>query len=225
VARLSSSGSASLLRRELFPLGFSGEVMHQIVETWRSPLLNRRVKHETRITAVFRDALIKAYVAAGRSWFIALEDPITDPDFGTELGRNDLRFYPQNHYGQTVFFTVECKRLRVRTRAGISQLADKYVEEGVQRFVDGRYSSGLPCGGMVGYVMDNKMSEAFAAVQTAIKSRRKKVRLRPRSLRAPSTVLPDYQWSADTKHTVGDGDFAVHHALLGVPQQESLSIY
>ena len=218
MARLSSSGSARLLRRELFPLGFSGDVMLHIVETWNTLLLNRQVKHETSITAVFRDALIAAYVAAGRSWFIALEDPITDPGFGTELGRNDLRFYPQNHYGQTVFFTVECKRLRVSAGTGIRQLADKYVEEGVQRFVDGRYSSGLPCGGMVGYVMDNEMSKAFTTVQAAITSRRKKVRLRPRSLRAPSAVLPGYEWSADTRHNAKDGDFTVHHALLGVAQ-------
>jgi len=218
VARLSSSGSARLLRRELFPLGFSGEVMLHIVETWNTLLLNRQVRHETSITAVFHQALVAAYVAAGRSWFITLEDPVTDPGFGTELGRNDLRIYPQNHYGQTVFFTVECKRLRVSTGAGIRQLADKYVEEGVQRFVDGRYSSGLPCGGMVGYVMDNEMSKAFDAVKTAIRVRRKKVKLRARSLHAPSAVLPNYEWSADTRHTVKDSDFTVHHALLGVTQ-------
>jgi hypothetical protein len=106
----------------------------------------------------------------------------------------------------------------VRTGAGISQLADKYVEEGVQRFVDGRYSSGLLCGGMVGYVMDNEMSKAMAAVQVAIRSRRKKVRLRARSLRTPSAVLPNYEWSADTGHSLNDGDFTVHHALLGVTQ-------
>jgi hypothetical protein len=190
--------------------------MLHIVKTWQTFSLSRQVKHETRITAVFRDALIKAYVTAGRSWFIVLEDPITDPNFGTELGRNDLRFYPQHHHGQTVFFTVECKRLRVMTGTGLSQLADKYVEEGVQRFVDGRYSSGLPCGGMVGYVMDNEMSKAFDAVQGAITSRRKKVRLRPKGLRAPSTALPEYEWSADTQHTCKGGNFAVHHALLGV---------
>jgi hypothetical protein len=70
------------------------------------------------------------------------------------LGRNDLRFYPPNHQGQTIFFTVECKRLRVTTKSHFTHLANKYVEEGIQRFVDGRYSAGLPCGGMVGYVMD-----------------------------------------------------------------------
>lgn len=216
MARLSSLGSSSLLRRELFPLGFSGEVMLHVVTTWNTFSLNRQVKHEISITAVFRDALIEAYVAAGRSWFIALEDPITDPNFGTELGRNDLRFYPQNHHGQTVFFTVECKRLRVETKSGISQLADKYVDEGIQRFVDGRYSSGLPCGGMVGYVMDNEMSKALESVQTAIKSRRKKVKLRPRTFRTPSSILPKYKWSADTQHLCASGNIALHHALLGI---------
>jgi hypothetical protein len=216
VARLGSSGSANLLRRELFPLGFSGEVMRHVVDTWRAFSLHHSVRHETKITAVFRDALIKAYVAADRSWFIALEDPITDPDFGTELGRNDLRFYPQNHYGQTIFFTVECKRLRVPTKNGISHLADKYVVDGMQRFVDGKYSSELPCGGMVGYVMDNNVSDAFDAVQAAIKAKRKQLKIPPKGISNPSAVLPKYEWSADTHHKRTCGAIKLHHALLGV---------
>ncbi len=216
MARLSSIGSARLLRRELFPLGFSGEVMLHIVKTWQIFSLNSRVTHETNITAVFRDALIAAYVASGRSWFITLEDPITDTTFGTELGRNDLRFYPPNHHGQTLFFTVECKRLRVTTKAGMSSLAEQYVVAGIQRFIDGQYSAGLPCGAMVGYVMDNDMDGAFTAVQTAITSKQTEVRLLPDGLRIPSRVVPNYQWSADTRHQRTDGDFAVHHALLGI---------
>jgi hypothetical protein len=216
VARLSSSGSARLLRRELFPIGFAGEVMLHILQTWHDFSLNHEVRHETKITAVFRAALIQAYVAADRTWFIALEDPITDADFGTELGRNDLRFYPPNHHGQTIFFTVECKRLRVQTKKGISHLADKYVEEGMQRFVDGRYSSELPCGGMIGYVMDNKMSDAFEAVEAAIKAGRKKLKIPSKGICKPSTALPKYQWSADTQHNRAGGGVKLHHVLLGV---------
>jgi len=203
----------------LFPLGFSGEVMLHIVKTWQTFSLNSQVTHETNITAVFRDALIAAYVASGRSWFITLEDPITDTTFGTELGRNDLRFYPPNHHGQTVFFTVECKRLRVTRKAGMISLAEQYVVAGIQRFIDGQYSAGLPCGGMVGYVMDNDMDEAFTAVQTAISSKQAEVRLLQDGLRIPSSVVPNYQWSADSRHNRTDGDFAVHHALLGITRE------
>jgi hypothetical protein len=218
VARLSSTGSPGLLRRELFPIGFSGEVMLHILETWQAFSMNQAVRHETKITAVFRDALIQAYVAAGRNWFIALEDPITDPDFGTELGRNDLRFYPPDHHGQTVFFTVECKRLRVQRKNGVSYLTGKYVEDGMQRFVDGQYSSDLPCGGMVGYVMDNNVSDAFKAIQAVIKSNRKKLSIPPKGIVNPSAALPKYRWSVDTHHNRTAGAIKLHHALLGVPK-------
>jgi len=184
MALVRSSGSSAGLRRELFPFGFAGEVMLHIVETWATFSMQGQVRHETKITALFRDALIEAYVAAGRNWFIALEDPITDPDFGTELGRNDLRFYPQNHYGQTVFFTVECKRLRVKSKSGLRHLADKYVDEGLRRFVDGRYSAGLPCGGMVGYVMDGNVTEGFATVRAAIEARATELRVSVEGLRS-----------------------------------------
>lgn len=98
--------------------------MALILQVWLKFSRNREVRLEPRITAVFRDALIKAYAAAGRRWFITLEDPITDPTFGTELGRNDLRIYPQNHRGQTVFFVVECKRLRVTSELRAHKVID-----------------------------------------------------------------------------------------------------
>lgn len=217
MARLGHSGSTRKLRSALFPIGFAGEVMLHVLETWRVLCLERDVTKEPAITAVFRDALVDAYVAAGRSWFITLEDPITDPGFGTELGRNDLRFYPPNHYGQTIFFTVECKRLRVTSESGLRHLADKYAIEGVQRFVDGRYSNGLPCGGMVGYVMDDQIALAFASMQEEILKRRSALRLPTQGdISAPSAVLPDYAWSADTLHERTDCRFLLHHLLLGV---------
>lgn len=217
MARLIHSGSANLLRRKLFPMGFAGEVMLLILETWHDFSLHHDVLHEPRITAVFRLALIEAYRNAGRSWFITLEDPITEPDFGTELGRNDLRFYPPNHHGQTVFFTVECKRLHVKTASGFKHLADKYVDDGIVRFVKGQYSAGLPCGGMVGYVMDNEASKALISIRSEIESKRVALKMaRKQKFCNPSTKLPAYEWSADTLHDREDGVFALHHVLLGV---------
>ena len=217
MGRLGHVSSSQPLKRELFPNGFAGEVMQLILGTWQTFSMHRSVRLETRITAVFRDALIDAYVAAGRSWFITLEDPITDPTFGTEEGRNDLNFFPPQHYGQTVFFTVECKRLHVMRASGFKHLADLYVEKGIQRFVDGQYSSGLPCGGMVGYVMDGQVQTAFDNVQNEIACRLKSLcLLRRDALEKPSSVLPSYEFSADTVHARSDGDFKLHHLLLAV---------
>ncbi len=217
MARLGQSGSTKGLRRQLFPLGFAGEVMVLVFETWSGFALRHEVRHETPITALFRNALCEAYVAANRSWFVTLEDPINDPDFGTELGRNDLRFYPPTHHGQTIFFTVECKRLRVKTDAGFYHLANEYVDKGMMRFVNGQYSSGLPCGGMVGYVMDNNLGDAFVSVTTEIESKKAALRISTGlAFKAPSRLLPNHEWSADTLHIRDDGDFVIHHVLVGV---------
>ena len=214
---MNHAGSTSLLRRELFPVGFAGEVMLLVLETWLVFSLRHDVRHENRITAVFRAALIEAYVRSGRMWFIALEDPITDPDFGTGLGRNDLRFYPPNHRGQTMFFTLECKRLRVITASGFNDLTTEYVDHGIMRFVNGQYSAGLPCGGMIGYVMDNEPLKALDSIISEIKLKAVSLRLRAKDgIRTPSTLLSGCETSADTFHQRIDGPFELHHLLVGV---------
>lgn len=217
MARLVQSGSTEALRRQLFPIGFAGEVMVLVFETWSGFVVRHEVRHEVPITALFRQSLCDAYVAANRSWFVTLEEPTNDPEFGTELGRNDLRFYPPNHHGQTIFFTVECKRLRVKTDAHFYHLANEYVDKGMMRFVNGQYSSGLPCGGMVGYVMDNNVGDAFVSVTTEIEAKKAALRISTDlAFKAPSRLLPNHKWSADTLHVRDDGDFVIHHVLVGV---------
>ncbi len=220
MARLGHTGSTALLRKELFPIGFAGDVMLLIYATWQELSLKEEVTMETRITAIFHKSLIRAYTASGRSWFITLEDPITDPEYGTELGRNDLRFYPPDHHGQTVFFTVECKRLRVRTKSGFKILADKYSKEGIQRFVDKQYSPDFTSAGMVGYVLDNELSKAFSAVSSEFSTNGQALRIPSKGgIRIPSGFFPEYEWSADTVHQRDGGDFQLHHLLLGVPSK------
>ena len=214
---LNGTGSSSALRRKLFPLGFAGEVMWLVLETWQKFSLHHAVRLEERSTAVFCGALIDAYDAAGRSWFISLEDPVTDPTFGTVIGRNDLTFFPPQNHRQKVFFTVECKRLHVTTDSGFRHLADEYVKEGLQRFVEGKYSSGLPCGGMLGYVMDNRTTEAFTRVCREINSKRRILKMEANEmLQSPSSILPAQPQSIDSIHHREDGVFTVYHLLVGV---------
>ena len=189
--------------------------MGLILDVWKQFSQRRQLQLEERITAVFKDALATAYEAAGRRWFVELEAPVTDPNSGKVLGKNDLRFSPAHHRGQTIFFAVECKRLHVTTDSGFKHLADKYVEEGMQRFVDGKYATNLPCGGMLGYVMDNRLDDAFTKVQGEIEARRSSLKMTD-SLQTPSSTLPRYRWSADTLHQRSDDKLCIHHLLVGV---------
>jgi len=214
---LNSSGSSKALRRIHFPHGFAGEVMMHVLETWQSFSLNRPVRLENDITALFCYALIDAYEVAGRNWVIIPEHPINDPISGVQLARNDLRFLPPKHFGQKIFFELECKRLRVRTESGFKHLADEYVEDGLQRFVDGKYSSGLPCGGMLGYVMDNCVNESFESVQREIEKRQTVLKMKKKkSVCVPSSTLPSHRHSLDTFHFRSDGELTIHHLFVGI---------
>lgn len=217
MGRLGHTGTSLAFKRELFKGGFGGQVMQCILASWRAMTLHRSVRHETCITALLSDELNAAFEADGREWFAIPEVQETDPTFGTQLGRNDIRFFPAPHRHRGVYFTAECKRLHVRTASGFKHLADEYVTEGMQRFVAGEYSKGVPCGGMVGYVMDNALDTAFRRVRAEIKDRRRALRISTRHAdKTPSTALPAWPHSADTRHRRSDGEFLLHHALLGV---------
>lgn len=216
MGRLKTKGSSSDLRRALFPHGFAGGVMLLIYETWRCFSMHRTVRHEEAITALLVNELVNACDEFGWPWIIVPEVPVSDSNFGTELGRNDIVFFHRS-ISQRIHFTVECKRLHVRTSSGFKHLADKYVDEGLLRFTQSRYSAGLPCGGMVAYVMDNDLDTAFDRVKSEILSRSKELKMAgAKSFYQPSSALKSLSHSADTNHHREDGDFLVHHLLLGV---------
>lgn len=217
MGRLGHAGTSLAFKRELFKGGFGEQVIQYILAAWQAMTLHRSVRHEPCITALLSDELNAAFEAEEREWFAIPEVQETDPTFGTQLGRNDIRFFPAPHRHRRVFFTAECKRLHVRIKSGFKHLADKYVTEGIQRFVDGEYSKGVPCGGMVGYVMDNDLDAAFRRVRAEMVARRRPLRIStPHTDTVPSSALPAYPHSADTSHRRSDGDFLLHHVLVGL---------
>ncbi len=216
MGRLTKHGSSSALRRALFPDGFAGEVMNLIHDTWQTFTMHRTVRHEEPITALLADELVNEYEKRGWPWFIIPEVPVTDATFGTQLARTDIRFFHRD-FKQRISFVVECKRLHVRTDSGFKHLADEYVDEGLLRFANSRYAEGLPCGGMVGYVMDNEVDKAFNRVKTEILQKLPALKMKnAQALRHPSLVLKGRPHSADTAHQRKDGNFLVHHLLVGV---------
>jgi hypothetical protein len=206
------AGSSAPLQRLLFPNGFVGEVMALLLQGWQELHLPSEVTRETPITALFRDVLLQCQ-NEDAGWFFTLEDPDTDPTFGTELGRNDIRIYPPRHKRQTIFLTVECKRLNVPR----GSLAAEYVNEGMMRFVTNRYSKNLTSGVMVGYVMDSDTAKAFGAVRREIGQQKAALRIPAgRTVTVPSRLTSHYPDSADSVHSRSDGEFALHHLLLPV---------
>jgi hypothetical protein len=158
----------------LFPAGWHGEVLQFVVETWDMFALPSNVKLEPRITKLFAGAICNRYEREGRDWFVVPECPDWD-EKGKEVSRTDLRFYPPGPKRRHVCFIFESKRLN--TPAANTK---EYVgKSGMMCFVSGKYSHRLPCGGMLGYVMDGNLRRAHRNVVRAISRERATLKILP----------------------------------------------
>lgn len=115
---------------------------------------------------------------------------------------------------QSVYLAYECKRLRVTFPSGFQHLADRYVEEGMMRFLVGKYAPGLLFGTMLGYVMDSNVDSAVQNVRDAIYQREVALRCNKtvETLSAAGVMM-----RMRTIHNIkklGESPFTMHHGLL-----------
>lgn len=166
------SGDPSVLRSKLnFPSGFISQVLNLIIESWVKLAPPPHPKElENQITARLRELLCDEYTCRGLPWMISLEEPVVVRQTGETPNRTDIRFFHREIPGQRVFFVVETKRLNIPngTRK-VSSNAGAYVKEGMVRFINGEYSSGLDSAAMIGYVMNGNAITAQHRVNMKIK--------------------------------------------------------
>lgn len=102
-------------------------------------------------------------------WIIIAQHKLLSSSFvGDVVTKGYIDFVVFFEINQDVYLAYECKRLNVAFPSGFKSLADKYVSEGVMRYVSAQYAEGLPLGVMIGYVIDGDVTSACAAVKTQI---------------------------------------------------------
>ena len=133
-------------------------------------------------------------------------------DLAKETGRIDLAF--SHGYEENVYFSLECKRLRVNPTSGFKSLAGDYVKDGMLRYFNGQYATGLDKGGMLGYVMDGKVDAAIKDVTKAIETHRTSLLMGENETLKPSTSLRSSRVK-ETYHDYGPKcEFIVYHVFV-----------
>ena len=202
---------APLFAEELIP-----DIIELVLDGWASFSQPSGDELEVPITRRLREHLRKEKNLRRLPFSIWPESSETDPETGAEIGRIDLRFL--HGWREGVYFAIECKRLNVVTESGRRKsLAGPYLREGMMRFLDGKYASGLDKGGMLGYVMDGKVAHAIRSVAKAINKRRVTLLMAKGTGLDRSSVKPDNPLVKETRHSLASGEFVIHH--LYVPAQ------
>lgn len=124
---------------------------------------------EERTSIRLYAAMVKNQDRQRHRFLIRYEDVEVDTDLALETGRKDIVFFP-GHDGE-LYFCLEAKRLNARVDGVMKSLADEYVKNGMQRFVDGKYSRAVHHAGMLGYVLDGDVSRAMTNVLNNIRRR------------------------------------------------------
>jgi len=188
------------------------KILRLILESWSNFTTSQQ--YEVDITREFHSLLVQRQDTSRLPFLILREVPLSTEGGHKELGRLDLMFI--RGLRPSVYFSFECKRLRVTLPDGaFSALAGKYVTEGMNRYFNGQYASGLDKGGMLGYVMDGDTTDAIDDVSKAIEARRKVLHMTERAKLRRSSLLPSERRARETRHQYGPkGRFIIHHVFL-----------
>lgn len=117
-------------------------------------------------------------------------------------GRIDVKVIYSFH--SKAFFGMECKRVRGKRVS----LARKYVEEGVMRFVSGKYGAGHDWGGMIGFVVDGNVDDAANKLSSFLAN-------------YPQAAL-SLAWNADVSWNMAEAIYRTAHKQS--PAQNTIAI-
>ncbi len=105
-------------------------------------------------------------------WRVVPQYKLLDSDTnGDVVTKGFIDFVVFFNWEQETYIAYECKRLNVQFPSGSQTLADKYVDEGMMRYVSAQYAQGLPFGVMIGYVLDSDTPKALNMVKLQIKKK------------------------------------------------------
>jgi hypothetical protein len=192
------------------------DILDLIVATWNDMPSLQPDTLENPTTETFCKLLRLNRNSSELPFQIQIQMVELDPAADQEQGRMDITFCPLVPR-ENIYFSLECKRLRVVKDGKLRSYATEYVVHGVMRFVKGQYASLVRNGGMLGYVMDADLKTATADVNAAIQKDHEQLGMSAPGEMVKSTIKPDDERIRETHHERKQQSLSpicVHHIFL-----------
>src|SRR5579875_696127 len=190
-------------------------VLSHVIATWEQMAKPGPSDLEDDISVKLYSAMVKAKDRSAHAFLIRYQDVEVDTDLAKETGKKDIVFFPSLQE-QEIYLCLEAKRLNAMISRRRESLADKYVTEGMQRFVDGKYARFVRHGAMLAYVLDGDIDRAMNNVENNICSRCTQLRMDKNVGFLASTIRPDDPRTKETRHrrTHEKAIFRIHHLFV-----------
>ena len=190
-------------------------VLAHVIATWTQMPKPGPSDLEDVISVKLYSALVKSKDRSALAFLIRYQDVEVDTDLAKETGRKDIVFFPSLQE-QEIYLCLEAKRLNAVVSGVRRSLADEYVKEGMQRFVEGKYARFVRHGAMLAYVLDGDTDRAMKNVENNIRNRLTELRIDKNGGFLASTVRPADPLTKETLHRrVHETEvFRIHHLFV-----------
>jgi hypothetical protein len=191
------------------------EILNLILASWQEMPSPAPDEKEDNITIALCRTLMQNRTARGLMFQVRTQVVELDPMPGEDLGRLDIAFIPLVPR-EDIYFCLESKRLNVVKNGQLRTYASEYVRLGMLRFVTGQYSKVVRHGGMIGYVLDGKVSDAMTNIEANIRQRHEELCMTPPGAFQPSAVLTSDSRARETHHKRAHdtSHFRIHHLFM-----------
>lgn len=190
-------------------------ILSLVINTWNRMEKPRQTNHEDDISIKLYAALVNSKDRSQHVFLIRYEDVEVDTNLAKATGRKDIVFFPPAN-DEEIYFCLEAKRLNALVSGVRKSLADEYVKEGMQRFIDGKYSRFVRHGGMLGYVLDGKVARAVKNVERNIQAHVRELGMNAPGRFLSSSIRPDDPSTKETHHRRAHETalFHIHHLFM-----------
>lgn len=191
------------------------DILAVVIDSWQQMANPAPDALEDHITEALCRVL-KSHRAARELLFqIHLQSVEIEPVEGQDVGRMDIAFYPLVNR-EDIYFCLEAKRLNVPTGGVVRPYASEYVRSGMIRFITGQYAKLARNGGMIGYVVDGRVSHAIGNVEQNIRNRHVELGMTAPGELLASTILTGDPRARETHHIRrhDPAPFRIHHLFM-----------
>lgn len=199
----------------LFVADLIPSVLALVLDAWERIQKPAPDELENRTTLRLYSAMVGGKDRQRHAFLIRYQDMEVDTDLSRVTGQKDIVFFPSVS-DEDVYFCLEAKRLNALVSGSRQSLAHEYVIEGMQRFVDRKYSRRVRHGGMLGYVLDGDVDRAMTNVGNVIRRHHGSLGMESPGRMHVSQIRPDDNHAKETHHQRQDDSarFRLHHLFV-----------
>jgi hypothetical protein len=153
------------------PIDIISAVFEITIIAWSKVIANREINissTEPVIAGYLGRAMIKEKNSRPKlKYQIRIEEEVgtrSSPNSHKPEGRIDIKIIYS--FNENEYFGIECKRVTSKNK----KLAEKYIKDGMMRFVNGKYSHGHDYAAMLGFVIDANITRCINLIQNYLNS-------------------------------------------------------